>query len=186
MNDFKVEKPDPYKGIKTPKIERKKHLDKEKEQSFKPKKKILLIAIFYYFKKFISNFLKKSQTEEKLKYLKMGAIEFKKNLNILSTQNMSKDSEFLKNLSSSYKNFLEAYKNLYSYKNEKIEMLLKDFHNLYYSEEYPLSYYLEKYGEETWHPFPFIDILNKLHIEYQKDKKNSHLYKWISILEDLF
>jgi hypothetical protein len=180
---------DPYKDIHVPRVERKKYLEEEGGgKPPPPKKNLILIAILSFFKKFVKIFGKTSKKEEKISSFKTAIKSLKTCMKNLSEKDLSKDSHFLKKFSDSFKSFLDEYDLLYlmkKQKNEKVEKLLKEINNFYAKQEYPLGYYLKEYREENWHPFPFMEILKTLHLDYKKNESKSTLFTWISYLAEL-
>ena len=180
---------DPYKDIRVPRVERKKYLEERGGgKPPPPKKNFVLLAVLSFFKKFVKVFGKTSKKEEKISNFKIATDSLKSCMKDLSEKDLSKDSNFLKNLSNAFKSFLNEYDLLYlmkKNKNEKVEKLIKEINDFYADQEYPLGYYLKEYREENWHPFPFMAILKELHLDYKKNETKSTLFIWISYLEEI-
>lgn len=67
----------------------------------------------------------------------------------------------------------------------KIKLLIGKI-NLYPpSEDHPLGFYLGEFVGRGWLPFPFMDLLQQLHLEYQEKPASSQLHDWLFNLNDL-
>ncbi|NGX32738.1 MAG: hypothetical protein K1060chlam4_00788, partial [Candidatus Anoxychlamydiales bacterium] len=84
--------------------------------------------------------------------------------------------------------FLKDY-DYYVLKNEKATNLIKkiiDEINEYpKNSEFTLGYYISEFAGYSWVPFPYMEMLQNLHLEDKKDPINSHLSHWISIIDEL-
>lgn len=98
----------------------------------------------------------------------------------------SQNPPFLNSLSLTWHDFLKNYKNLYanstSPMHQKIEKLIHSISSYPETAENNMGYYLSEYAGETWLPFPYMDILQKLHQEQGDD---SHLNQWIDLINDI-
>lgn len=177
-----------YKDIRISRVERKSYQEKEPEPPPPKKKNFFIASVLYVVDKFVAIFFKNFKKEfESINFTKAitSLIECLKDL---SKDNCSKDPLFLKKISSAWKNMLEEYDRIYLTKKEKkdeIELLKKEVNQFYSNQEYSLGYYLKRYREENWHPFPFMEILEKLHIEHLEKKEGSHISRWLSLLEEI-
>ncbi len=112
--------------------------------------------------------------------------KFKQSLLALCKENLSQDSEFLKEISENWNHLLEESKKSSATKFpiELINTLKKEFSAYPENQEYTLCYYLAEYAGLQWSPFPYMDILQDLHFQYQKDPVSSLLKKWITLIEE--
>jgi len=53
------------------------------------------------------------------------------------------------------------------------------------SEKHSLGFYLSGCAENAWFPVPFFVLLLQLHEEHKELNKESHLYTWIRLAEDI-
>jgi hypothetical protein len=51
--------------------------------------------------------------------------------------------------------------------------------------EHTFGYYLSEYAGQKWLPFPFMDMVRKMHFEHQKDPSSSELSDWSTRLDTL-
>lgn len=183
MNDFHKEihsKPtDPYKKIQVSGVEQKKDSEEKKlSPSAKEEKGIFLYAILSAIKKILSFFSLKEKKDSSIN-LSSSANYLKENFQRLEKKDLSNDLSYLNDLSSSWKGFIQAYEEEYIHKEKQIdnvEKIISEINNHYGNQEFSLGFYLLKYGQEGWHPFPFINQLKNLHLEYL-NKKSSTLFQ---------
>lgn len=201
MSDFQkpVGPEDPYEKIRISGIGQKKSEDEEKYTVEKKDEKNFFIgAILFLFKKITDLFSK--EPEKKEKAFPSSVKAFKDSLEKLAKIDIYEDAEYLKEISSSWKDFISSYTENYL-KIEKhlpeIDSLIKEIEEYKCDQEYSLGYYLDNYQKENWHPFPFITLLKELKNEHEAKKSTpvfqkalkkeiqttaSYLEKWISIL----
>lgn len=185
-----IESDDPYKDLRVQRIEpRLEEKKKQQPEEYKPpKKNFIIVAVFYILKKFVAVFAKNFQKSLRMEKLKKSITSTKKLFETLEEKDLSHDLNFLKDISSAWKDFLKEYEFLIltkKKKDNKMDELVKQVNSFYADQEYSLGYYLAEYKEEKWHPFPFMYILNKLHTEYKEKKTYSHLSLWIASLENI-
>jgi hypothetical protein len=94
--------------------------------------------------------------------------------------------ELLNKLAFKWLEFIDSY-NLLNEEQKLHIKALEPFVNEVYSypkdAPYSLGYYLTEHAGYKWIPAPFMEILLSLHFEYQKNKENSLLQKWIKTLD---
>ena len=105
----------------------------------------------------------------------------------LKVEDYSQDVSTLNQLSSWWHQFLEDAersrgKSTYF---AKLENFIEHLHAYPQSEKHSLGYYLLEYAGAEWTPFPFMDLLQDLHLEHQKTPATSHLTKWTTLLRQL-
>ena len=206
MSDFQkhldTSAQDPYKNIKVSQIEQKKSLEEEEEEKQLEKKKSLFLgAILYFIKKITALFIKEIEEESPAALIKT-IEDLRDHIKTLEKEDVSKNSHFLKTFSDNWKDFIASYEKIYlkqKLRNEDLEKLIKEVDSCYKDQAYSLGYYLKQYKKENWHPFPFMNILEALHKEYEikkhsplfqkkilkESKKNeSTLQRWLSLLNN--
>ncbi|MBP9841481.1 MAG: hypothetical protein KBC64_03540 [Simkaniaceae bacterium] len=63
--------------------------------------------------------------------------------------------------------------------------LIQQIQNYPQEAKYSLGYYLSEYAGKSWFPFPYIELLAKLHQDHIETPIHSHLQKWLNLLEKL-
>ncbi len=105
-------------------------------------------------------------------------------LDLLKAEDRSQDVHFLNDLSKSWNQALEeslAFK-------EEASLIFKIFVKkiLHYPENqvHTFGYYLTEYAGQKWIPFPYMELVQKLHREHEKSPSTSSLTEWTRLLED--
>lgn len=164
------------------------------EQLPESTKRILTAAMLVYLKKLLSSFpVVEEQSDESLLLADLQSL--KKLLQTLGSKDQSKQPKFAKQLSSLWhkltKNFSGKGRAQLKWPKtaEKIKILLERFDHFPQKEEHSFGYYLKEHVGEEWLPFPYMEILTRLHKEHLRNPRESMLTKWIDELEiiiDLF
>lgn len=146
----------------------------------RPSSGSLLVA---FFKKFTMHFSFKNKISTKA--LKQDLLELKQLFILLSAEDLSHQLEFIQKLSLLWHKIIEDC-NPISFSLLKDSSFLKKIlefiqiiHHFPPEEDHSLGYYLQEHVGEKWVPFPFMELLQELHEEYQKTQDKSNLAKWI-------
>ena len=117
--------------------------------------------------------------------------EFKKSLVILSKEDRSRDQTFVINLSGEWHALLENF-NLFEFLERKKSPLIAKVKNLIEAiqsfppqQEHSIGYYMTAFAGKDWLPFPFMELLQKLHEDHLKNKEKSQLFLWIASIDKL-
>lgn len=106
-------------------------------------------------------------------------------LEILKQEDKSQDVRFLNDLSKSWN---EAIQNSLEYNGEAL-LIFKLFVKkiLHYPEGQPhtFGYYLIEYAGQKWVPFPYMELVQKIHKEHEKSPATSPLTEWTRLLGDV-
>ncbi|QZA58285.1 hypothetical protein [Candidatus Rhabdochlamydia porcellionis] len=178
---------EPYKKIIVNRVEQ----NKKSKNSFSqfptdltyPNPASILVC---FFKKFTMHFSFKNKISTTA--LKQDLLELKQLFILLSIEDLSHQLEFIQKLSLLWHKIIEDC-NPISLSLSKGSGFLKkiaDFIQIinYFpaKEDHSLGYYLQEHVGEKWVPFPFMELLQELHIDYQKAQDKSHLSGWIKII----
>jgi len=107
-------------------------------------------------------------------------------LEILKTENRSEDVRFLNELSLIWSALME---DSLSFKQKEVEekfrLLVKKI--LHYPQNLPHSfgYYLTEYAGQKWVPFPYMELIQNLHREHEKNPAESALTEWTRLINDI-
>ena len=186
---------DPYEDIRISPIEKDESRQKKPnlfEEQPEEKKKALF-AHFFTTLENIATFFLQSKNEHTISHqITENSIEFdlKQLLSAfekLKVEDYSQDVAYLNKISTWWHQFLEHSgqfkKHVRLYK--AIESFIAKIHEYPEDIEHTLGYYLIEYAGADWIPFPFMDMLQDLHLEHKKNPINSHLARWTRLLKDL-
>ncbi len=111
----------------------------------------------------------------------------KASFEILKREDRSQDIGFLNKLSHIWLEVLEGA--LHPHRDspiaEKTKSLIKKIQH--YPERHPhtLGYYLSEYAGQKWIPFPYMELIQKLHLDHEKNPPLSALTEWTSLIDGI-
>jgi hypothetical protein len=202
MSDIKTVDPgsQPEKQwLEVQKIEKEKR-DKEEvvlKQAKKKNPEALLLGGFLAFAKKIFTFVSSSTVRGKFTFvdsitdLIVYLDDFKNVLVKLSQTDESQNPEFVQDLSSAWHHLIEALGSLEwmerkkAQENGKIKTFVETLRNYPLAEEHTLGFYLTEFAGRAWLPFPFMQLLQSIHLQYQQEKEKSPLFAWIATLSEI-
>jgi len=171
---------------------------KEKQQFSKDPagspKNVLVAAFFTYLKKLFDSLSGKSKFEATLidrQQILEDLFAFRKLLQILSQEDQSNNPEFTLQLSELWHNLLDDFNHveLLERKNPKKVAPFKKFLNKIKdfppNQDHRLGYYLTEYVGKEWLPFPYMEILSKLHKSYQANPAQNTLQEWLALIDEI-
>ena len=177
---------DPYEKYRAEAIEGDK---KEKESS--PKGLSALGAYFLYLlQKFLELFqevTEKGLSSANEKELRKTLLIFKESLEIMKREDRSQDGPFLNQFANQWHQLLEdALKfqksTLFS---NNYTSLIKEIETYPEKTEHSLGYYLMEHAGREWLPFPFMELVQKIHTDHQKNPLDSPLSRWTAQIDSL-
>lgn len=193
-SDSRVDRPRDEGIIVSPVLgDRKEKQEYSKEPSGSPKN-LLIAAFFTCLKKLFDSLSGKSKFEATLidrQQILEDLFAFRKLLQILSQEDQSNNPEFTLQLSELWHNLLDDFNHveLLERKNPKKVAPFKKFLNKVKdfppNQDHRLGYYLTEYVGKEWLPFPYIEILRKLHKDYQTNPAQNALQEWLSIIDEV-
>ena len=106
---------------------------------------------------------------------------------IMKREDRSQDALFLKRLSNLWQTALEhsielQTKNL---KAQQLKAFIKDIENYPENEGHTFGYYLDEYAGQKWLPFPYMELIQSLHHQYEIDPESSLLSRWTRMIEEI-
>lgn len=155
-------------------------------------KRILTAAMLVYLKKLFDSLpiATRLEEEESDKSLLLATLQtFKKLIQLLGTKDQSKQPKFAKQLSSLWHKLTETFNSneraqlKWPKTVKKVKKLLEEISHYPPGEEHSFGYYLKEHVGEEWLPFPYMEILTKLHKEHLRRPHESSVTKWTDILE---
>jgi hypothetical protein len=199
MNDYgkKVHsrEPDPYENISVNPIEKDKKGKEDYPNQFREhaSKSQIFATLVSFFKKIVSLF----GFKEKGDLLVFGhelyehLFAFRSLLLALADQDESHRPEFIQQLSELWNQLIDdcnAVSSAFDSSSDTmnhIKFLIAQIAQYPQGADHTLGYYFEAFAGKDWIPFPYMDLLQELHEEYQNDIAASHLAKWIFLLDDI-
>jgi hypothetical protein len=161
---------------------------KDKEQSGKPP--TLAAYVLLTLQKgldFIKKTTPRNSSKPSKKKVETNLVQMKLSLELLMKEDRSQDDVFLKNLSLLWQKILED--SLQFKKMTPLAVQYKRFIKALASypegQEYSLAYYLSEYAGQSWLPFPYMELIQKLHTLSEKNPADNPLKKWSLALEEL-
>jgi hypothetical protein len=143
----------------------------------------LFIIFITLFKKMLNLFAAQDQSQmtavQKQQILE-GLLLLRKMFQLLGNQDQSHDPEFTHHLAELWHNLLEDCQHIASKDPNtlKIKNFIDKVNTFPPSTDHSLGYYLREYAGKEWLPFPFMDMLQKLHRQYQENPQTSALNEW--------
>ena len=117
-------------------------------------------------------------------------ITFKELLQELTIKDQSKNVHFCDSLTSTWNSLIEQTELLSlgriqsGYSIQMVERFIQSINTFPRSEEHSFGYYLSEFAGNEWLPFPFLELIKKLHIGYLQNEKSSELALWINLINN--
>jgi hypothetical protein len=112
---------------------------------------------------------------------------FKATFETLKIEDHSQDIAFLNRLSLLWHQLLE---DVLRFRRktplaDQMHAFIKSIKSYPANQEHSLAYYLSEYAGQKWLPFPYMEMLQQLWREHQKNLESSNLYQWSEDLEKM-
>lgn len=184
---------DPYEKYRVEEIQKDRDAEvssKKTEQVSQDKRSAFAAYVSLVFKKFLEIFENTSDCGLALSAendVQEHLILFKTALEILKTDDKSQDSAFLNRLSHFWHQMLED--TLRFRRQTPLSVLMRTFikelQNYPQFQEHSLGYYLTEYAGQTWLPFPYMEMIHRLHSQHLKNPSVSSLSHWTDLLNKM-
>jgi hypothetical protein len=113
-------------------------------------------------------------------------LTLKKYFEILQKEDRSQDVQFLNELSKIWPLILEdALHFQQGAAADSFKKLLKKMQQYPAHQTHTLGYYLVEYAGQKWIPFPYMELIQKMHTEHQKNPKESVLKDLVDHIDQL-
>jgi hypothetical protein len=193
-NIYRKEEPSPYEKIIVNPVEKEKK-EKESYVSLKTDNPSqVFAALLSYLKKLLSAFSSKGKDQPlvlDLQNLMDNIIAFRQLLNILAADDQSHNPDFTQQLSELWHNLLDDC-NSVSLSHEagseilsKVKFFISQVQNFPAGADHTLGYYFTEYAGQDWIPFPFMELLQHLHEEFQANPSTNILNNWLFLLNEI-
>lgn len=182
--------PDPYERYRVEGIEKDKHEKADwKQKSQEAEKESNLGAYFLsLLKRFVDWFhrsTKKSIPSAKAEDVKKHLATLKEIFETLKTEDRSQETPFLAHLADTWHALLDdalKFRKTAPLSNRYFS-LIREIETYPEKIEHPLGYYLMEYKGQAWLPFPFMELIQKIHLEHKKNPEGSKLTEWTQKIE---
>ncbi len=189
------EDPSPYEKIIVNPIEKDKRAREEGYTGLKNSTRTQVFAtLVSYFKKILTSVTSKGKGQLAFydqQHLLDNVLAFRQLLIILSGDDQSHNPDFTQQLTELWHNLLDDCNSL-SFSPEapleivrQVKFFIAQVQNFPPGADHTLGYYFTEYAGKEWIPFPFMELLQGLHEEYNASPVISVLQNWISLLNDM-
>lgn len=190
-----IEPPDPYERYRADRIEadkRTKGGDDSSGPSGGSKSpfyalRAYILFILHKFLDLFTNASEKGISSSAEKEIRNHLFQLKNDFETLKREDRSQDSLFLNQLSEHWHRALE---DILRFRKEtplalQFKNLLKEIDSYPEKQEFTFGYYLTEFAGQKWLPFPYMELVQKMHDQHQKSSKDSTLSRWVTLIDDL-
>lgn len=112
---------------------------------------------------------------------------FKAALETMMKEDRSQDAPFLKRVSQLWQKTLEQSLNLKASSplGRQLRAFIKEIETYPENEEHTFGYYLDEYAGLQWLPFPYMELILKLHRQHEADPGSSLLARWAALIGEM-
>ena len=184
--------PDPYKGYKIEGIQKQKPDKEGSEPPATPPHEHswlggYLILVFQRMLEFFSKKQRPVIASDAFQAIKEHLLAFRQILEQLKENDCSQDVPYLRSLSDQWLLLIEDN---FTFKRGSafaisFRTLFREVQDYPKGQQHTLGYYITEYPGADWLPFPFMELIQGLHREYQQNPRESHLAKWSQEIEHL-
>lgn len=181
--------PDPYENIRIPPTDKdKKKRDEQDQDSGRSK---IFATLASYFKK-IASLLAPRERETAsahqhplIQYL----AAFRVQLQTLAKHDASRELSFTERLTELWHklsdecNSIWATQEFSSSMKSALKFLLSQVSGYPLGADHTLGFYFDASAGKEWTPLPFMQLLQELHEEYQREPQQSHLAAWVALID---
>ncbi len=193
-NIHRKDGPAPFEKIVVNPIEKeRREKDKDRSSFQSSSRSQTFAALISYLKKILTAFGSKEKYTGYLSHQKQlaeDAFALRELLLNLAKEDLSHHPDFTQKLGQLWHNLLddcnlhEPTRSSTSETEEKIKFFISQVQNFPPDADHTLGYYFTEYAGKDWIPFPFMELLQKLHEEYCANPSASVLQNWITLLND--
>lgn len=160
---------------------------KESEEIASKEKLAIASAILQLFHKVVDYFLTGATTSKVVGVSpRDNLLLLKAAFETLKVEDRSQDVAFLNQLS---KIWHFAIENAIHFKNDdasvKFKVLVKKIQHYPENQQHTFGYYLTENADQKWVPFPYMELVTKIHAEHGKNTSSSALTEWTILLDEI-
>jgi hypothetical protein len=119
-------------------------------------------------------------------------VEARKNLTALKAffetlkkEDRSQDVDFLNDLSRTWNKTLSDSAHMGEAASHKFKILTKKILHYPENQSHTFGYYLTEYAGQKWVPFPYMELVQKIHTEHEKNPPSSPLTEWSHLIDEV-
>jgi hypothetical protein len=178
-----IGKPDPYDKYRAEPIEPTQQRPGDSTDSPPQKSKRGLAAhLLQILQRALHDFLSTHTGHQKDEgRLKEHLLSLKISLEILKAEDRSQDIVFLNDLATAWNEIIQFNADA----NPKFKLLIKKILHYPEHQRHTFGYYLTEYAGQKWIPFPYMELIHKIHAEHEKNPPSSPLTEWTLLLEEI-
>lgn len=183
--------PDPYERYRVEEIQK----DKQEKAGWDRKPQIpekesgIGAHLLSMLRKFVDWFqgARKKLPASEAENIKKHLAVFKEILEILKEEDRSQETFFLNNFANTWHLLLDDALQLRKTAPlaDRYLSFIQDVESYPEKTEHSLGYYLMEYKGQRWLPFPFMELVQKLHLDHKKNPKESKLTSWTTQIDSL-
>lgn len=149
-----------------------------------PKEKVKFVSyVLSLFQKAVDFFLEEHHSSTASEGTLRHLLALKTSFEVLKKEDRSQDVKFLNDLSNNWIALLEE--NLHFENDEidsKFRLLMRKILSYPEQPKHSFGYYLTEYAGQKWVPFPYMELIQKIHREHEKNPTGSALTEWNLLL----
>ncbi|MBX7067221.1 MAG: hypothetical protein K1X28_08325 [Parachlamydiales bacterium] len=150
-----------------------------------PDNKGLIGAVLQAMRKAFDNLIERLGESFPGKGGKRGTLsQLKTSLDLLKVEDRSQDVHFLNDLSLSWNRSLEESLDFNQDALAVFNLFVKKMNHYPENQRHTFGYYLTEYAGQKWVPFPYMELVQKIHREHEMNPAGSALTEWTRLLED--
>lgn len=184
--------PDPYENIRIPPTDKDKKKRDEHDKESGPSK--IFATLASYFKKIASLFAPREQETPSAHHhpLIHHLAAFRAQLQTLAKHDESHELSFTQRLTELWHKLSEECNSIWATQEfssgvkSALKFLISQISGYPLGADHTLGFYFDASAGKEWTPFPFMQLLQDLHEEYQDEPQQSHLAAWISLIDAIF
>ncbi len=111
--------------------------------------------------------------------------DLKKSFEILKKEDRSQDVDFLNDLSKIWNQALANTLHLDEAASLQFKVLAKKILHYPENQTHTFGYYLTEYAGQKWVPFPYMELVQKIHSEHEKNPPSSPLTEWTRLIDEV-
>lgn len=145
-----------------------------------------ILLLFDKLFNYLSQSVWKGMESGSLKSARETLLLIKSSFEMMMNEDRSQDAQFLKQLSKLWQEALEHSIELSQTGwSKQLKRFIKDIESYPENEEHTFGYYLDEFAGQSWLPFPYMELIQKLHHQHELDPPSSLLTRWTRMIEEI-
>jgi hypothetical protein len=149
-------------------------------------KKGIVAELLHILKKAVDYFLQEhTEIKTATTGIRSQLLLLKKYFIILQNEDRSQDVNFLNELSVVWNRIQEESLNLEEREALPFKLLTKKILSYPENQLHTFGYYLKEYAGQKWVPFPYMELIQKIHYEHENIPNGSALSEWVHLIDEI-